>query len=109
MTVPLLTLASHLMGVGGSIYAINHLSLQQTLTPDRLQGRINATMRTITWGTLPLGGLIGGTLGGLIGLSATVIVAAVGGSLAFVWVVLSPLRALREQPAPLDDPAVVAT
>src|SRR5262249_11031553 len=44
---------------GAVIYNVNQVSFRQGLTPDRLLGRMNATMRFLVWGTLPLGGLIG--------------------------------------------------
>jgi hypothetical protein len=75
------------------------VSFRQQATPDRLLGRMNATMRFLVWGTLPLGGVIGGVLGTLIGVRPTLLVAAAGGALAFLPVFLSPLRRLRELPS----------
>jgi len=46
--------------IGIPIYNINQVSLRQIITPNRLQGRMNATMRTIVWGTIPAGSLVGG-------------------------------------------------
>ena len=51
---------------------INQVSLRQAITPPRMQGRMNATMRFIVWGTIPLGAIIGGVLGDIIGLHATI-------------------------------------
>jgi predicted MFS family arabinose efflux permease len=48
---------------------------------------------------LPLGAFVGGLLGGAIGVRATLLVAAVGGALAFVPPLLSPLRTMRELPS----------
>jgi hypothetical protein len=48
--------------------------------PARLHGRMNATMRFMVWGTLPLGSL----LGGAIGLRPTLWVGALGGLLSFL-------------------------
>jgi MFS family permease len=90
---------------GQPIYNINQVSLRQAITPARLQGRMNASMRFMVWGTMPVGSLLGGLLGTLIGLRATLWVAAIGGSLAFLWVLLSPVRSLRTIPEPVDvDP-----
>ena len=44
-------------GVG---WNINQVSLRQAITPPRMQGRMNATMRFIVWGTIPLGAILGG-------------------------------------------------
>ncbi len=80
------------------IYNVNQLSLRQAITPERMQGRMNATMRFIVWGTMPIGIVVGGILGSTIGLHATLWVGAIGGFFAFVPVFLSPVRSLREIP-----------
>lgn len=48
------------------------VSLRQTLCPDHLLGRMNATTRFLAWATLPLGGIVGGTLGASLGLRQTI-------------------------------------
>jgi len=84
------------------VYNINQVSLRQAIVPLRLQGRMNATMRFLVWGTLPFGALVGGILGVIIGIRPTILIMAVGGSLAFLWVLLSPVRSLKEIPEPLS-------
>jgi MFS family permease len=84
---------------GGVVYNVAQVSFRQSVTPDRLLGRMNASIRFLVWGTIPLGGLLGGALGELIGLRATLLVTAVGLVLSPVWVVASPLRRLRDLPA----------
>lgn len=83
-------------------YNINQVSLRQAITPDRLQGRMHATMRFVVWGTMPLGGFLGGTLGTLLGLRPTLIVSAAGTTLAFLWVLCSPVFGVREIPSGED-------
>ena len=39
------------------------MSLRQSVIPGRLLGRVHGTWRTLLWGTLPLGALIGGLVG----------------------------------------------
>jgi MFS family permease len=91
---PLLLLGTALAigGVGGTVYNIAQVSLRQAITPDQLQGRMNATMRFIVWGTLPLGALLGGVLGEWLGLRPALAIGAAGSLLAFVWLWGSPLR-----------------
>lgn len=84
------------------IVNVNALSLRQALTPDRLRGRVNATFRFVVGGTHPLGSLLGGVLGGLIGLQWTLVVGEVGMLLAVGWLLRSPLPRLRDAP-PVDE------
>jgi predicted MFS family arabinose efflux permease len=96
-----LMLASFIGGVCNPLYNINQVSLRQAITPDRLQGRMNASMRFIVWGTIPLGALLGGALGQAFGLWPTVAAMALCGLLAPLWVLFSPVRQLRVQPVPV--------
>src|SRR5437660_5267770 len=88
--------------IGAVVYNVNQVSLRQAIVPLRLQGRMNATMRFLVWGTIPLGALTGGLLGELIGLRTAIGIAILGGSLAWLWVLLSPVRSLKYIPEPLE-------
>jgi MFS family permease len=89
--------------IGVPIYNINQVSLRQIITPQRLQGRMNATMRTIVWGTIPLGSFIGGALTTLIGIIPTLILSAILSGMAFLWIVLGPIISLQKQPEAAND------
>lgn len=89
-----------LLGIARTLFNITQLSLRQAITPDRLQGRVNATMRFMMWGVTPAGALAGGLLGTAFGPRPTLLLAAIGVLLAFGWVAASPVARLREQPAP---------
>jgi hypothetical protein len=65
----------------------------------RVAEQARRDLRVGVWGTIPFGGLLGGALGELVGLRATLLVAAVGLVLCPVWVLASPLRRLRDLPA----------
>jgi len=82
------------------VYNINQVSLRQSITPDRVQGRMNATMRTIVWGTIPVGAFAGGILGTTIGVVPTIILGSVVSALAALWIFLGPVARLKEQPVP---------
>ena len=86
------------------LFAVNFASLRQAVTPDRLQGRVNATVRVFTAGAAPIGAFVGGMLGEALGLPTTVLVGALGVLLAFLWVALSPARSLRSLPEPAPPP-----
>jgi MFS family permease len=88
------------------VYNITQVSFRQGLCPPALLGRMNATMRFLVWGTMPLGGVIGGVLGSWIGVRDTLLVSAIGESLVFLPVFLSPLRTMRELPSYEEPDAV---
>jgi MFS family permease len=94
LVITILITGRFLVGMAVTTYNVNQVSLRQSLVPERLQGRMNASMRTIVWGAIPLGSLVGGFLGGIIGLRPTLFIAAIGGGFAFLWVAFSPVRTL---------------
>jgi predicted MFS family arabinose efflux permease len=51
---------------------------------------------------MPLGGLLGGFLSEIIGIRPTLLLAALGEILSVLWLVLSPVRSLREQSTPIE-------
>ena len=96
--------ASTFLGSFGSVvYNISQVSFRQAITPERMQGRMNATMRFIVWGTIPVGALLGGFLAGTIGLLQTIWVGAILSFLPVLPVLFSPVRSIREMPAPVGD------
>jgi MFS family permease len=97
----MLMVAAFFAGVANPLYNINQVSLRQAITPDHLQGRMNASMRFIVWGTIPIGALLGGALGQLFGLWPTIVAMVLAELLAPLWVVFSPVRQLKAQPVPV--------
>ena len=95
VALPMVVTAEFCQWMALSAYYVNAVSVRQALAPGHLQGRVNATMRFMAGGMQPIGALLGGALGGLIGLPLTLVVASVGMLLAFLWLLLSPVRALR--------------
>jgi MFS family permease len=100
----LLGMAMLVFDFGAILYAINYLSLRQAITPDRLLGRMTATMRFVTVASAPIGSLVGGALASQIGLRSTLLVVGVLGLLLSAAAVLwSPVRRHRALPDPLID------
>jgi MFS family permease len=104
----LVTLSVSDIGVAGGavLYNINQVSLRQVITPNRLLGRMNASIRFMIWGTMPLGSVVGGLLGSAIGLDRTLWIGAIGGLGALLWVTAPAIRALRQMPS---APVVVSS
>jgi MFS family permease len=91
------------------VYNITQVSFRQGLCPPELLGRMNATMRFLVWGTMPLGGLVGGVLGEKVGVRETLLIAAIGAALTWIPVFFSPLRWQRELPTYVPDGETVGS
>jgi len=81
------------------IYNVNQVSYRQAAIPASLQGRLNATVRTFIWGTIPVGAFVGGVLGARIGLVPTIYVGAAVSALSVLWILAGPVR-VRGLPEP---------
>lgn len=84
---------------GVIVYNVAQVSYRQAICPDRLLGRMNASVRFMIWGIAPVGSLAGGALGELIGVRGTVWVSLAVQTLAITPLLLSPLRKMRDVPA----------
>ncbi len=102
--LPVLVAGALIGGYSQVAYNITQVSLRQAITPERLQGRMNASMRWIVWGTLPLGQLAGGAIASAYGLRTALWVSAIGSVFTFLPVLLSPVRSIGEMPAPITPP-----
>jgi MFS family permease len=83
--------------VGVVVFNIQQVTLCQTLTPTRLLGRMNATLRFITWGMVPLGATLGGLLVDPLGLRGVLWIAAGVCAVSLIPPLLSPLRSTRTE------------
>ncbi len=90
-----------LMGFASVVYNINQVSYRQAICPTAIQGRMNATMRFLVWGTIPVGSIIGGLVATAVGVHDAIWIGAFGSCLPFLSVLLSPVRSLRGMPEAL--------
>ncbi|MBL1114141.1 MFS transporter [Streptomyces sp. 110] len=81
--------------VGGNVIKA---SFQQRYCPPELLGRLTATSAFISYGTLPLGALLGGALGTALGLRAAMWITTAGIPLAGLILLFSPIRRSRDLP-----------
>ena len=93
--LPVLFVAELAMSACVPVYNITQVSLRQRLIPSDKLGRANATLRTVVWGTMPLGTLLGGVLGSTIGIVPTLVAGAAVAACAIPWLLTAPIRALR--------------
>ncbi|MEU7591115.1 MFS transporter [Micromonospora sp. NPDC049230] len=85
--------------VGVMLMDVNLNALLTAVTPDDARGRRAGAYSAVNYGIRPLGALVGGTLGTTIGLRPTLVIAGLGGVLAVLWLLASPIRHIRT----LDD------
>lgn len=78
------------------------VSLRQQLTPDALLGRMNATFRFLLTGAIAVGSAVAGILGEFAGLHTTLWVGGGLMAVAFLPVLLSPVRTRTELPQPAE-------
>jgi predicted MFS family arabinose efflux permease len=94
MPVPALAgLSFFLIGVGPILWTIGTTTLRQTVTPERLLGRVSA-INIATYGSRPLGAAVGALVGGLYGAETGLVVAAAGFLIQAVVILASPVRRL---------------
>ncbi|MFE1646167.1 MFS transporter [Microbacterium sp. P01] len=101
-SVAVLSVLMAVNGMGTALSSVLLITIRQLRTPNELLGRVNATMRCVTYGTIPLGALAGGLVGDVLGARLGILVGAVLCLSTIAWVALSPLRTVRR----LDDIAL---
>jgi MFS family permease len=106
LAAAILTSAEAIAGVAMMLMDVNLNSVIFAVTRDHVRSRVSGVFGTINYGARPLGAVLGGVMGGTIGLRPTLLIAAVGGMTACLWLLPSPIPSLRS----LDDltPAVPA-
>jgi MFS family permease len=95
---PFLIAQGLLFGWSVLVFNVNQVSYRQSITPEHLQGRMNATMKFIAVLMIPAGSIAGGLLATAFGLHAAIWVGSIGALFSFVPALVSPLRGLRTIP-----------
>lgn len=108
LAFPMLVLSRLGVAFGMPVFMINQISLRQSITPDRLLGRLTGTMKFTAVGVAPIGALVGGALGSGIGVHAALALAALGSVSAVMWLLTSPVRHLTDAPQPWRDDELLA-
>ena len=103
--IPFLVAAQFLWSAGAILYYVNGISLIQTITPDRLLGRVNASRRFAVWGVIPVGQLIAGVIAAKAGLHIAIWVGAIGGAVSIIPLLISPMLSVKTT----DDALLLVT
>jgi MFS family permease len=95
VVVLLLLLGEGLFSLGIALFNVNAVSLRQSIVPDHIQGRVAGSMRFFMLGFVPLGALMGGAIGTVLGLRQALLLGAVGVLGGAVYLGLSSVRSVR--------------
>jgi MFS family permease len=87
-----------LFGAGPLLWTIAQITLRQTVTPERMLGRVSALVMTGSTGARPIGAALGGVIGVACGLECAVIVSALGFLVQALVILGSPLPRLEVVP-----------
>jgi MFS family permease len=82
-------------GVGVMLFDINQNSIITATVPDGMRSRVAGVYSSVNYGVRPVAALAGGLLADRIGLRATFLVVAVGGSLSLLWFLFSPIPRIK--------------
>jgi predicted MFS family arabinose efflux permease len=104
----LLGVTQALVGVTEALWFVGLRTLQQSVTPDRLLGRVGAASNFVQFVVAPPAALAAGLLGDAIGLRATLFIQGVIAVVALVYLFASPIRQMRSVPVVASDEIRVA-
>lgn len=88
-------LGQFFFGLGLTVFRVAQISVRQALVPANLLGRVGGALNVLAWGIAPLGAIVGGLLGQMIGLRSTLILGAILEAATAIWIWRSPLWAMR--------------
>lgn len=94
----IVALTQALVGFTEALWFVSVRTLQQSVTPDRLLGRVGSAVNLVALVVAPPAALLAGLLGDAIGLRPTLLGAGLIAVIAFVYLFASPVRALRAAP-----------
>ncbi|HWT32576.1 MAG TPA: MFS transporter [Microbacterium sp.] len=100
----LLVVQGFVMSFTVLVYNITQVTFRQRITPPRLLGRMNASIRFVVWGVMPIASLVAGGLGTWLGIVPTMWIGAIGQLASALFVVIGPFWAMRELPAGSETP-----
>ncbi|MDQ2956501.1 MAG: MFS transporter [Actinomycetota bacterium] len=98
LALTVLIVAEVVYGFNVLVFNVNTITLRQTITPNRLLGRMNASYRLVLFGTGPIGAVLGGWLGSVVGLRNALVVCAFALVTPALWIFFSPIFRMRDMP-----------
>ncbi|MFC6879203.1 MULTISPECIES: MFS transporter [Actinomadura] len=86
------------LGAGAAVGNVLKGSFRQTYTPSGLLGRVTVTMQLVGYGTIPLGALVAGALGGALGVRPALWTITGWLAASGTLLLIGPLRRHRDLP-----------
>jgi MFS family permease len=80
----------------GVVFSVTTRTYRQIASPPELLSRVMATVRFVSWGAIPVGGLVAGALAGPFGARTTLLIVAAAAVLAPLALLFSPVRGRRD-------------
>ncbi|MCA9863858.1 MAG: MFS transporter, partial [Thermomicrobiales bacterium] len=97
VALPMIVASEVLQWFAILIFGVNAVTVRQSITPSRMLGRINGSMRVLTFGMRTVASLVGGLLGSRIGLPATLVVGAFGMLVSFLPLLNADIAELDQE------------
>ena len=95
---PLLVVQGFIASFTVLLYNITQVTFRQRITPPRLLGRMNASVRFVVWGVMPIAALLSGALGAWLGVVPTMWIGAIGQLFSALFVIIGPFWSMRDLP-----------
>lgn len=105
LALPLLVVQFFFASFTVLLYNITQVTFRQRITPPRLLGRMNASIRFVVWGVMPIASLLAGALGTWIGVVPALWIAAVGELFSCLFIVIGPFWGMRDLPEAVTQDA----
>ena len=107
LVLSMLFAAEFLSDFGVMVLDISIGSIFAAVIPADLRSRVSGAFQAVNYGARPVGSLLGGLLGTLIGLRAALWIASAGGLIGFMLLLPSPLPAYRMPSSATTEPPTV--
>jgi MFS family permease len=95
LVLAILMAAEFIGGFGVMVLDISISAIFSAVIPDEVRSRVTGAFQAVNYGTRPLGALLGGFLGTLVGPRTTLWVAAIGGITSFLVLLPTPIPRFR--------------
>ncbi|WP_283805518.1 MFS transporter [Bradyrhizobium tropiciagri] len=93
--VACVALSQFILWIGQGLYHVQQVPIRYALVPQHLQGRVNASIRSVVWGLGSLGALVGGAAAAATSLRTMLLASSVLGTASILWIWRSPLRRMH--------------